>query len=467
MVAYEPTLQTPYGEIFTAGGQLRAPYVELGKLLGTDPLRPAASTWNRLRDRPFGDDTRILPIPWVLDGDEYARVIARGTAQRARALQMFFADVVLGSQSFVDSVSLSRERFDAIVASHGKSLQKLRAQWNGHDAEEIRFVYGPDLARAPDGRWLVLEDNVGCVGGSADGHMAWKTYLQSVATQTISLSDGEPDLRTAVRKWLHRLNLSSDAERVPVLLGCGDGGDPLHAVRIDEHIRQRLILEQAGLGVVERLRLQEQLCENDAGRIRAIVNFQGESDLIDNAFSRHTALFNAPGTEILGSKALLAHTDDMISFFLHEQPILATAPTVVCDDGLLPDEQRDCVVKSAAGRQGTEVFILHNPPADRRTAISDLVAGSWPDRLFVSQQRIEPSRLSVTDSALWGAPSVELRPLTYVVGWSEMHVGARPVGKAVWGFDAEPKHNLSQGASYVPMQVLTPTAACRLQPGTS
>jgi hypothetical protein len=465
MVAFEPTLQTPYGEIFTAAGELRAPYIELGRLLGTDPLRPAASTWNRLRDRPFGDDARILPIPWVLDGDEYTRVIARGTAQRARALQMFFADMVLGPQSFVDSVSLTRERFDAILASHGKSLQKLRAQWTGHDAEEIRFVYGPDLARAPDGRWLVLEDNVGCVGGSADGHMAWKVYLQSVATQTISLSEGEPDLRTAVHKWLHRLDLSSDTERVAVLLGCGDDGDALHAVRIDEHSRQRLILEQAGLGVVEPARLRELLC--DAGRIGAIVNFQSESELVDNAFSRHTALFNAPGTEIIGSKALLAHTDDMISFFLREQPILATAPTVVCDNGLLPGEHRECVVKSAAGRQGTEVFMLHDQPAGRRAAVSDLVAGSWPDQLFVAQQRVEPSRLSVTDSALWGAPSVELRPLTYVVGWSEVHVSARPVGKAVWGFDTEPKHNLSQGASYVPMQVLTPTAACRLQPGTS
>jgi uncharacterized circularly permuted ATP-grasp superfamily protein len=465
-VVFEGTPQTPYGEIFTAEGHLRAPYVELARRLGTDPLRPAASAWNRLRDRPFGDDARILPVPWVLDGGEYACVVERGTAQRARALQMFFADLVLGPGRFMEATSLTDERLQATMRSHGTSLEELRALWSGHDAEEIRFVYGPDLARGPDGRWLLLEDNVGCVGGSADAHHVWKVYLEAVATHSHSLPAAVPDLQTALRKWLDRLEPRSTTGGVVALLGCFDHGDGLRSVLIREDIRQRLILEQAGVWVAERDRLHALLSQNSAGGVRAILNLDGGSQLIEDAFRCRTPSFNAPGTEILGSKALLAHTDEMISFFLREQPVIATAPTYVCEGGMLPDEQGDWVVKSADGRQGNEVFMLHGQPAERRSAICNLVGTSWPDRLFVAQRRVEPSRLLGTDSDSWAAPSAELRPVTYVVGWADVHVSARPVGKAVWGFAAHAKHNLTQGACYVPTQVLTPTGTSTLQPGT-
>ncbi len=467
LMAFIGSPLSPYDEVFTVDGTVRGPYVALRRQLGTDPLRPAASVWHRLRDRPLGDDARILPIPWALDGAEYARLVHRGTSQRARALQMFFADLVLGSQRFLDAASLTRERLDLILRSEGTSLADLRARWSGHEVEEIRFVYGPDLLRGPDARWMVLEDNVGCVGGSADGHVVWSQYLDAAATQGPALAAAEPDLRTALCRWLQRLGLNSATDEVVGLLGCADDGGGLHSMLIHENTRRRLILEQAGVTVADPGRLQRLLSEHGAGRVRAILNFDSLSEQIEEAFRRRTALFNAPGTQILGNKALLPHTDEMISFFLLEEPVIATPPTHVCRDGTLPAQQGDWVVKSAAGCQGTEVFTLRGQPPERLDAIRELVGRSWPDRLFVAQQRVEPSRLSSSWPASWEAHPVELRPVAYVVGRSEVHVSARPVGKAIWGFDTFGRHNLSRGACYVPVTVLTPAAASTLQPDVS
>jgi carboxylate-amine ligase len=459
-MAFDATPHHPYDEVFTLDGALRYPYVELRRWLGTDPLRPAATTWQRLRDRPLADDTRILPIPWALDGAEYASVVASGISQRARALQMFFADLVLGSQRFLDGASLARERLQVIMRSEGTSLAGLQALWRGHATEEIRFVYGPDLVRGPDGRWLLLEDNIGCVGGSADGHVVWGRYLAAAGAPRRALPPGEPDLRVALCRWLDRLGLSSGNERVVGLLGC-EGGGVLHSMLIHENARRRLILQQAGIGVADPGQLRQLLSANGAAGcgVRAILNFHSLSELIDEAFRRRIALFNAPGTGILGNKALLPHVGEMIRFFLGEEPVIATPPTHVCADGTLPLQPEDWVVKSVSGCQGTEVFMLRGQPPERLDAIRALVRESWPDQPFVAQQRVEPSRLSSSGPGSWEAHPVELRPVAYVVGWSQVHVSDRPVGKAVWGFDARGQHNLSQGACYVPVTVLTPSPA--------
>jgi len=460
LVTFKGILPRPYDEAFKLDGALRHPYVELRRRLGTDPLRPAAATWQRLRDRPWGDDARVLPIPWALDGAEYASVVQAGTSQRARALQLFFADLVLGPQRFLEGASLTRERLQLILTSEGTSLAHLRSLWSGHAAEEVRFVYGPDLVRGPDGHWLLLEDNVGCVGGSADGHAVWSLYLDAAGARRRCVPPAEPDLRVALRTWLDRLGLSCGDGGVVGLLGCEASG--LRCVLIHENARRRRILEQAGVGVADPGQLRRLLSD---GGLRAILNFHILPELIDEAFHRRIALFNAPGTGILGNKALLPHVGEMIRFFLGEEPVIATPPTHVCQDGTLPPQPGDWVVKSASGCQGTEVFVLRCQPPERLAAIRELVRESWPDQAFVAQQRVELSRLSSSGPGSWEAHPVELRPVTYVVGWSQVHVSDRPVGRAGWGFDARGQHNLSQGACYVPVTVLPPQPAGTLQPG--
>lgn len=438
-----------YDEVFDAAGALRGGYAELGRRLGFDVLRPARATVERLRDRPLGDDARILPIPWVLDGAEYASIITAGTSRRARALQMFFADVVLGPQRFLQGrTSLIPSRLDAILESEGTSLARLRSLWEGHTRDEVRFVYGPDLLRRHDGRWLIIEDNVGCIGGSADSHFVWKAYLDASGVPTSAFPRSEPDLAVAIRMWLEGLGRTAADDAVGAVLGCEAGGDDLRSVLILENARRQPVLDMLGIDAAGSCRLR------DDRQLRAVVNFHAVSAPIDEAFHRRIALFNAPGTGVLGNKALLPHVDEMIRFYCGENPMIETPPTYLLEDGQFPDQTDDWIVKSAAGCQGTEVFALRDQPPARLDEIRALVHDSWPKVAFVAQQHVEPSHLATSGPDAWDTQLLELRPVTYVVGWSRAFVSHEPLGKAVSSFDVRQQHNVSQGARYVPVAVL-------------
>jgi hypothetical protein len=59
-----------------------------------------------------------------------------------------------------------------------------------------RIEYAPDLVREPGGRWVVIEGNVGCVGGYADSSFVLETYKQ--ATGLTGQPSFGPDLSHAV-----------------------------------------------------------------------------------------------------------------------------------------------------------------------------------------------------------------------------------------------------------------------------
>lgn len=441
-----------YDEVFDAKGLLRPSYVEFQRQVGIDVLRPGAATVERLRGTPLADDARILPIPWVLDAREYSSVVRAGVAQRARALQHFFADLVLGSQRFLGGTSLTRERVEAILESEQTSLTRLRSMWAGHSAEEVRFVYGPDLLRAPDGRWLVLEDNVGCIGGSADSHVVWSRYLDALGVAPTTRLRSEPDLAVAVRAWLVRVGPSLAHDELGAVLGCEAGGEGLRSVLILENARRQRILEQLGIQVTAS-------CARSVdARVRAILNFHALSELIEDAFRRGIALFNAPGTGVLGNKGFLPYVDEMIRLYCAAEPILATAATHLLEGGELPAQPEEWILKSTTGCQGTEVFELQSQPPGRLEEIRALVRESWPKVAFVAQRRVDPSHLATNGPDAWDSQLVELRPVTYAVGWSDVLVSHTPLGKAVSSFAVRRKHNVSQGACYVPV---TPIRAPR------
>ena len=169
----------PYDEALAANGCHRPAYEALRRRLGWDPLSPPDAVVERLSRQPLGDDHQLVPVPLALSDSEYLKIQA-GVAQRARALQMFFADVFLGDGRYLRSgTNLSEALLDDILASVETSLAQLRQWWVGHDPETLRFVYAPDLLREPGGRWVVIEDNVGCVGGCADTYFALETYRQA------------------------------------------------------------------------------------------------------------------------------------------------------------------------------------------------------------------------------------------------------------------------------------------------
>lgn len=409
-----------FDEIFDDRGHVRPPYANLQARAGLNLLAPDAALAESLRTRPLGDDTRILAVPLVLDDREFADVVQAGVAQRALALQRLFAALVFGADDDLAAVGLNAGGADDLLAMHATTRDALRAMWSGADRDEIRFVYGPDLVRDPDGCWTVLEDNVGCVGGTADSFFATARYRRAVG-----LGDpGEPDLARAVRQLLRALGLGVD-DGVVAPAGCDTTPAGWIGLALEESRRRQSILAELGITA-------------GSAEPAVVLNFDEP-----RTWNGETALLNAPGTNVLGNKTLLARlrlTD----------PVLRTPTTVLLDDGDLPAVNDDWVVKTATGRQGAEVFVLRWLSADQIQAVAERVRSEWRGAA-VAQLYVEPSRLVPSGPRGWDGFRLEIRPLAYVLGWGQVYVSEAPLGKAVSVYDARRLGNVMQGACYLPV----------------
>lgn len=435
-----------FDEAFNEDGTLRRPYASLWQCSGQDPLRPTVPVAEQLRDRPFGDDARVFPVPVVLDDAEYRSVIQAGVRQRALALQQFFDDMVLGDQQVLTAgTGLDRDLLDEILAAVGTSLPWLRNIWPGHGRDAIQFVYGPDLVRGPDGRWMVLEDNIGCVGGSADAFFVADRYRTASGMPSCPVCQPEPDLAVAIRRWIQRLRRPQSG--VAAVLGCDTAICGQGSSWLDENARRRLILDQLAIPVIDRDLLKGQ----EAATPTTLVNF-GVDESWAEVFSRPgIAMFNAPGTGVMGAKALLPYIDDIVRYYMRDEPILATPPTRLLADGVLPADSENWVVKTSAGCQGSEVFVLGWQSRDQLRVIQELVHNNWTGAAAVAQRYVEPSRLTPAGWNSWDGYRVEIRPVTYVLGWQAVYVSEHATGKVVSVYDPRRLNNISQGACYAPV----------------
>jgi uncharacterized circularly permuted ATP-grasp superfamily protein len=444
----------PYDEAFDDSGRPRPAYVALARRLRWDPLHPPGAVVQRLRGQPLGDDHRMLPVPLALDDAEYRSEIQAGIAQRARALQMFFADVVLDEGRYLHSgTELTRSLLDEILASEGTSLNELRHWWSGHNPSDIRFVYGPDLAREPSGRWVVLEDNVGCVGGCADSFYVFEAYQRATGLPAGPCS--RPDLAFAVSRWLESLGVAPHEPGVLALLSDGDYLDVYLPTRYEEDDRRIRLVQQLGVQIVDDDDFAR-LCEGGVP-LKAIVNIGVPSSrtwslTLNVAFGQHKVpILNAPGTSVLGNKALLPFVSEMVEFYCREDAILQVPPTVLLRDGLLPTDHDGWVVKAAAGCQGTGVFILRAQAPDSLDAVRASIRTSWPTEAAVAQRYIELSRLWTARPSGAHTYRVEVRALAYVLGWQDVFAGEQSLGKLVSSSTPGELNNVARGGSYVPV----------------
>jgi hypothetical protein len=422
-------------------------------MLGWDPVRPPDGVAVCFAGRPLGDDTPVVAVPLALDTDEYRRVIRDGVAQRARALQAFFGDVFLGPGRFLGGVfGLTAPLLDEILATEGTSRDELQTWWRGHDVSSVRFVYGPDLARDAAGRWTVLEDNVGCVGGCADSALITDAYLG--ATGLTPQPARGPDLHVALHRWLGLMGLVPTAAGVVGLLSDSGWVHSCGPLVFAEDGRRRSLVEQLGVRVVADADIERLCGEPGALPPRALVNIGVPASeeswrfLRDVVFRRlRVPMLNAPGTSVLGNKALLPFVGDMIRHYCGEEPVLDTPATALLRDGVLPRDPARWVVKTAAGCQGSGVFVLRRLGEDRLTELAGALAGSWPTLGAVAQHHVEMSHVPIR-----GEPHfVEVRAIAYVVDWRQVVAPEQALVKVAPIHDPEVLNNLSRGGAYAPL----------------
>jgi uncharacterized circularly permuted ATP-grasp superfamily protein len=437
-----------YNEAFDETGSLREPYRAFHARTRVDPLLPSHQSIHGLTRSPLGDQRTIFPIPLILDDHEYVEIISRGVRQRALALQKLFYDAVRGEARVYRGTRLPADLFSRILRQEGSRSGDLIRWWHGKSREAVRFTYAPDLVREPEGRWCVLEDNVGCVGGVVDGHLVARSYLAHTRTQLDSRIPSGSDLARAVEDFLGRVRKSPQSHDVVALLGneCGTADSEAGRKRQALNALELRVLNLAELREAKRMGLA-------AHHIAAVVNFDSRgwtptSELTDEMFGeRSVPLMTSPAIEVLGNKALLPFMDEIVAFYSREDPILRTAKTELCQ--VLPNDPSGWVLKRTNGCQGREVFFLDDMSVVERDELQASVAKWGDSECAIVQRRVSASFLPAARDAAAHRFQVELRPFGFVVGDSSCVVGQHACGRA---FDlATGRHvgNISQGACYV------------------
>ena len=398
---------------------MRTPYREPAPDLGgRDPEALVAAAREGTKDVTFaadGDDRFHLdPIPRVIAADEWDR-LAAGLGQRVRALDAWCADVY-GARAIV--------RDGVVPARVIETIDTLEPRVQGLELPLWVGVAGLDVVRAPDGRFLVLEDNLRTPSG-----MAYLLVARALSTRMLEPSEPPRPLDDLAGLLWGALEAAAGAER-PRAAVLTDGPDN---PAVWEH---RKLAELLGVPLVVPGELDLDAVD--------VVYRRTNASLLDTAVGRQleepwlagrVALVNAFGTGVGDDKLAHAYVEDMVRYYLGEEPSLASVRTYdlgradVLEEAL--DRLDELVVKPRAGYGGEGVVICpHAERADVERLRGEVEAA--PED-YVAQELVP---LSCHDTVIDGALAprhVDLRPFVFL--GPEGTAGVLPGGLTRVAFD--------------------------------
>ena len=343
-----------WDEMFDPDGGLRPGYAALHGLLaalGVDDLAERGALRDRsLRDQgitfTLSGEERPIPLdllPRVISAEEWA-VLEYGVSQRVRALEAFLADVY-GPQEILAEGIIPRR----LITS---SPNFLRQAGNLDPPNGVRIhVAGIDLLRGPDGRYVVLEDNLRTPSGISyvieNRRIMARVFPELFASHRVRPVDDYPSrLLAALRAAApHRPGERGGGEPTVVVLTPG-----VHNSAYFEH---SFLARQMGVELVEG---RDLVCRDNTIRMRTtdgerrvdVVYRRIDDDYLDPLQFRHDSLLgcagivnaaragnvaiaNAVGNGVADDKAVYPYVPEMIRYYLGEQPTLDTVPTFRLD----------------------------------------------------------------------------------------------------------------------------------------
>lgn len=439
-----------YNEVMTEAGAIRPAFEEFIRHSKTHPYPVDPQVMQSLMGNPLGDSIKILPIPLVLPTSDY-EILQAGAQQRVRALTAFFADVIFhGSATVRGHNVLSLEQVQQLFLSDGpqNDFNYIRSLWSERTPADIHFIYGPDIVRNPLGQFMVIEDNIGPIGGLGDIAATHEAFSRA-HNQKLSL---KPPLLAAIDVFLADIPQNQRKDKVLVLYR-EDGtskeeSDSEITPKDHEDKRIAAALKKMGLQIWTTSSLKdspEKRTKIVSGHFSKIVNLSGPDHLglewpdqlkFDRAFKQKKfELFFSPSVEVLSSKALLPFVEEFIRIYLGEEPILKTQPTRWITDANEIMTLQNSVVKKSDGIQGSEVYILNTlTEKGRRNLVSNIHSWDAWDEIkrnhkvprFVLQELVETSYIPAELPDSWVRFNVDFRPHVFVVRGD-------PLIPAIWG----------------------------------
>lgn len=170
-----------YDEVFDDHGKVRPQYQMVhANWIQQSPLDK--QQFLESSRRIFRGDNALDPMARVFTHEEMVRVRA-GVEERGKAVLEFLKDIQSSKPKILEKFPELKSFVDRIVLRNGERLFQRRL-----DPKNISFLFGPDLVRDKQGNWLVIEDNIGFVGGIGDLKLAQKHYFNQF-----------PDLRSKLQ----------------------------------------------------------------------------------------------------------------------------------------------------------------------------------------------------------------------------------------------------------------------------
>jgi uncharacterized circularly permuted ATP-grasp superfamily protein len=437
------TQYTPFAgfdEFAEPDGTARPHYRELAETLNSVPwadIEHRVSTINGLLLRRgvtftvYADERgteRILPfdlIPRVIPRDEWD-VVARGVAQRVRALNAFLLDVYGEGRALREGV-VPR---DLVYSSAFYEREAIGVR---PPRDVYVHVSGIDLVRDENGKYFVLEDNVRTPSG-----ISYVLENRDALRRSFPrLFDGyEPrPVDDYPRRLLAALRAAAPAH-VPdphiVLLTPG--------IYNSAYFEHTLLARRMGVELVEGpdllVRDNVVYLRTTRGLKRVDVIYRrvdddyidplyfrsnsalGVSGLFDAYRAGNVALANAPGTGVADDKAIYRYVPAMIKFYLSEEPILSNVETFDCSERgpreyVLANLER-LVVKRTAASGGYGMLIGPASTAKEREEFADAIRAE--PRAYIAQPVVQLSaHPTVVESGI-EPRHLDLRPFALNVG---------------------------------------------------
>ena len=424
-------------------GRLRAGWVELaGALdrLGAAALTAAAaelaarrgergvtvSRWvdGRQELRPVPLD----PVPRPVERRAWT-ALARGVAQRHRALNAFLADAYRpagrrrgDTDRAADIVRAGVLPDWAVASGPGRDPEAVACAWPGQPRATVAAA---DLVRTADGRWVVVRDVLRAPSGIGyalanreNARSATPELFSGVGTRLADPAEAVAALRAALAAAA-----PPACDRAPriALLTQGE-----HDGAWFEH---RVLAEALGAPLVRAGDLWPRRDGGvevavDGGRLPVDVLYRRFGDALLGAYptgagvpigvalteavrAGRLGLANVPGNAVADDAAGYAWVPEMIRFYLGEEPLLGSVRTRVLADpaawAAVRDRLHELEVESVAGYGGRAV--VHGPSC----SAGDLAAlgaeiTATPHR-FVAREPLEPSTVpTLVDGVLRPRP---------------------------------------------------------------
>ncbi len=408
-----------YDEAFAPTGIPRPPYADVLDALARQDLvvlreRVRSNAAGLGLDFGAGRPIAVDPVPRLLDGTAWERLEA-GLVQRARALNAFLRDVY-GEQRIL-AAGVVPARLLETASGYEPRMRGLL------DPElPAATVAGLDLVRDPSGEMLVLEDNLRMPSGATYALAAREAVAPAIeaAARPRELGGYSGALGAAIGAAAP----AGVAEPEAAILS--DGADS------SAYYEHRRFGRELGLPVLtpRQLELSRGRIYRRRGRRRERVDVlyrRLDEDRLSTPDGGLTGLgelllpalrtgrlrcVNAFGTGVADDKLAHAYVEEMVRFYLGEEPQLRSVPSFDLGDGMVRkralERLDDLVLKPRDSFGGAGVTIMRRATAAQRRRAIGLLRRA-PER-FVAQDTVPLSTHPTVCGGRLRPRHVDLRP---------------------------------------------------------